>query len=516
MKTGILRVRAAWWACASGALLVLAACGSDSPTSTVSTSMARGTLIENPPLRIAAVDAATLTAQLNATATGQQLLQITGAPTCGVDFNYMHYWTVGGANESVTASGALMVPTGTAAICSGQRPILLYAHGTDTDKNRNLADITDPTNQEGALLAAMYAAQGYIVVAPNYTGYDTSSLTYHPYLNAVAQSSDMIDALVAARSALGKVLASSVADDGKLFIAGYSQGGYVAMATHRAMQAAGMTVTASAPMSGPYALEAFGDFVFYGNVNLGSTIFTPLLTTSYQKSYGNVYKATTDVFEATYAPTIEGLLPSATPIAQIIASGQLPQLALFSSTTPVTGNAMLDAALAVPTNPLFASGFGPSDLVTNAFRVNYVLDTLASADGAVPKPTTLLPAANPTVGFRQDLKLNDLRGFMPAAPVLMCGGSQDPVVIYQVNTQVMATLWTALVQAHAVTVLDLETAPTAADPFAAAEGGFQMAKAGIAAAAGGGAAGQQAVVQAYHTAEVPFCNAAARGFFSNF
>ena len=36
------------------------------------------------------------------------------------------------------------------------------------------------------------------------------------------------------------------------------------MATHRAMQAAGMTVTASAPMSGPYALSAFVDAVFRG------------------------------------------------------------------------------------------------------------------------------------------------------------------------------------------------------------------------------------------------------------
>src|SRR5258708_8407088 len=113
----------------------------------------------------------------------------------------------------------------------------------------------------------------------------------------------MIDALTAARKALGHVLASSTTDNGKLFISGYSQGGYVAMATHKAMQAGGMTVTASAPMSGPYALEAFGDAVFFGNVDLGSTIFTPLLTTSFQNSYGNIYAATTDVFQAGYTRT---------------------------------------------------------------------------------------------------------------------------------------------------------------------------------------------------------------------
>ena len=57
-------------------------------------------------------------------------------------------------------------------------------------------------NTEGALIAAMFAAQGYIVVAPNYAGYDTSTLAYHPYLNADQQSKDMMDALTAARTAL--------------------------------------------------------------------------------------------------------------------------------------------------------------------------------------------------------------------------------------------------------------------------------------------------------------------------
>src|ERR1700691_5251020 len=78
-------------------------------------------------------------------------------------------------------------------------------------------------------------------------------------------------------------------DDGQLFITGYSQGGYVAMATHRAMETAGMTVTASAPMSGPYALAAFVDAVFYGEVNGDGPVSATLLLTAYQKVYGNIY-----------------------------------------------------------------------------------------------------------------------------------------------------------------------------------------------------------------------------------
>ena len=88
-------------------------------------------------------------------------------------------------------------------------------------------------------MASVFAAQGYVVIAPNYAGYDTSSLTYHAYLNADQQSKDMIDALVAARNALPIAATPSTTDNGKLFITGYSQGGYVAMATHRALQAQG-------------------------------------------------------------------------------------------------------------------------------------------------------------------------------------------------------------------------------------------------------------------------------------
>ncbi len=103
----------------------IAGCGEDSVTAVTPTSSARGTLLHDPPLRIASLTATTFTASLNASASGAQLLEIAGAPTCGVDFSYIQYNTVGGQNEATTASGALMVPTGSAAQGSGPRPNVL-------------------------------------------------------------------------------------------------------------------------------------------------------------------------------------------------------------------------------------------------------------------------------------------------------------------------------------------------------------------------------------------------------
>src|ERR1700723_1582209 len=288
-----------------GAALLCSCGGSSSPTATVAASEAHGTLAENPPFRIASLDAATFQAELGATASGAQLLQIAGTPSCGVDFYYLKFWTLGGANETTESSGALMVPTGAAPACSGPRPIVLYAHGTNPLKTLNIADITNTTNTEGALIAAMFAAQGYIVVAPNYAGYDISTLGYHPFLNAAQQSGEMIDILTAARTALPNTMSSATSDSGKLFVTGYSQGGHVAMATQRALEASGAVVTGAAPMSGPYALEAFGDAIFFGNVDIGSTEFSPPLTTSYQKAYQNIYTTPTEVYSPTHPNGIE-------------------------------------------------------------------------------------------------------------------------------------------------------------------------------------------------------------------
>ena len=520
---------------------LLCACGSSSGTSMVASSEAHGTLSVNPPFRIASLDAASFKAELAGSSSGAQLLQITGDPSCGVDFYYVKFWTVGGAAETTQSSGAMMVPTGAAPACSGPRPILLYAHGTNADKTLNIADVTNPANTEGVLIAAMFAAQGYIVVAPNYAGYDISTLGYHPFLNAEQQSGEMLDILAAARTALPNTLSSATSDGGKLFVTGYSEGGHVAMATQRALEKSGAMLTAAAPMSGPYALEAFGDAIFFGNVDLGSTVFSPLLSTSYQKAYGNIYAAPSDLYSATYVSGIETLLPSATPLDTIFSSGLLPQTALFDSTTPVVtvpGNpvlsAELTALLSVPGSPnyplpptaqtpLFAAGFGSPYLINNSYRVNYVLDAAANPDGAVPAPQSGVPlaAVMPAQPLRQAFYKNDLRNgaWSPSSPTLLCGGDADPTVFYSVNTGTMAAFWSPLVQAGLITVLDVSAAP--APPFAAVQTGFQDSQAAQLAfyesAAGGGlspAAAQLLIVEGYHSSVAPFCAAAARAFFS--
>lgn len=502
--------------------LLLNACGGNDGTavSPESPTPQRGALLINPPAKLASYSLTDLLAQLADNDVGELLLRLAYTPKCAVDVYQVQYETVGAAAEATTASGALMVPTGTSGPCAGAHSIVLYAHGTTTDRAFNIADLTDPANDEGLLLAAVFAAQGYIVVAPNYAGYDTSTLTYHPYLDADQQSKDMIDALTAARTALATLPAPAVSLSGKLFVTGYSQGGYVAMATHRALQAAGVTVTASAPMSGPYALAAFGDAIFYGDVTLSAPANLTLLISSYQHAYGNIYSDATDVFESRYAAGIDTLLPSTMPISDIYAADKLPPSELFSSTPPAPEFSQYTpsktpAVLA----PVFAMGFGPDNLILDSYRLAYLQDAQLAPDGGFPATTTDLAPATPQSTLRQALKTNDLRDWAPSTPMLVCAGDEDPTVLY-INTQLMLGYWATHVPAGSVSVLDVDSTPTSGDPYGDLKSAFAAAKAVVAGAAviaGATDGGASAVLADYHAGLVPpFCVTAVRSFFDGF
>jgi predicted esterase len=497
-------------------VLTLAACGGghdDEDMGEPAPAMppARGSLIEAPPARTASLTPATIAAAITNQPGADLLLDLIVAPKCGIDIHHVQYNTVDPAGAATTASAALMIPTGSDPLCQGPRPIVLYAHGTAAQRSLNLANITTEDNLEGLLAATVFTTQGYILVAPNYTGYDTSTLSYNPYLNADQEAKDAIDALTAARSALPTSFAPTVSDSGKLFVTGYSQGGHVAMATHKMLQETGATIAASAPMSGPYAVAAFSDAVFFGQVSRTTPLFLTFTATGYEKAYGDVYASPTDIFEARYATGIESLLPSSVPRTQLFAEGKLPRDQLFDSTPPDPSFAQFTPAT-TPANlaPVFAQGFGPDHLVTNAFRLAYLQDAQANPDGGFPNVLDNRPAANPGNGLRRAFKRNDLRTWVPTAPVFLCGGADDPTVTFM-NTQLIQSYWSANGVTAPVTVLDLESDITSSDPNAARKAAFAAAKAAIAADGG-----DAAVIESYHSTLVPpFCLSAVKSFFDS-
>jgi dienelactone hydrolase len=492
------------------ALLLLTACGSsdDDRNRPSEPAPQRGDLIGDPAL-VASFSTEDLLALAGSNEVVQLLVEEGLTPECGIDVYHFEYQTVDPAGDITPASAALMVPDDTASPCQGERPIVLYAHGTHTDQAFDMADLEASDNSEALLMAGVFAADGYIVVAPNYVGYDTSTLGYHPYLNGDQQSKDMIDALTAARSALPTSDAPNTTDGGQLLVTGYSQGGYVAMATHRALQEAGDGVTGSAPMSGPYATSAFADAIFQGRVTGSSPVNLTLLIASYQNAYGNLYANATEVFAPQYAAEIETLLPSATTLSDLVDQGKLPDTALFSSTPPDPAYAdMTPATTPSSLAPVFATGFGTDHLLTNDFRLAYLQDADSNPDGGFPTLADGLPPADPEHPFRQALKTNDLRTWTPTSPMLLCAGNGDPAVLY-LNTELMQNYWST---ATTVTILDIDSAVTSDDPFEAQKIQFAVAKELLELSGG-----DTEVLENYHAGLVaPFCLSAVKTFFDGF
>lgn len=421
---------------------------------------------------------------------------VTSTPVCAVSIQTMRYHTVGATAQDTEASAAIYLPSGADPACSGPRPVLLYAHGTSPLKNHDMANLE---GIEARLVAGIFAAQGYLVVAPNYAGYAGSTLGYHAYLDAEQQSADMVDALRAARKAYAQVAAAP-----QLFVTGYSQGGHVALATQRTMQLrypSEFTVTAAAGLSGPYALLKFGDAMFGGAPTLGATAFLPMLTSAAQHANAGLYSAASDMYENRYASGIESLLPGTLSLGELAANGRLPERALF---------AFSSAPQAAGTQEFF----GDNNLIKTSYRDSYTADLANHPCGAAAeRPLDCVPAQ----ALRRWLLRNDLRNYTPSVPLLLCGGDGDPVVPFY-NTIATGDYFRAQQAGRSgatLHVVNLDDTPGLKDDYSQPKLGFLAAKNAVkinAAVTGG--SGNAAVRDAYHAGlAAPFCLRAARDFF---
>jgi fermentation-respiration switch protein FrsA (DUF1100 family) len=160
--------------------------------------------------------------------------------------NYrLSYLTTDARGKEVVASGLVSVP---AKPAGARSPLLSYQHATI------YKDAQAPSNNpRPAEPPVVVASLGYFVMAADYVGYGVSKGTPHPYLLSAPSASAVVDLLTAASTWRHQ---NGIADNGQLFLTGYSQGGYVTIAAHRAMQASGSpyleNLAAVAPGAGPY------------------------------------------------------------------------------------------------------------------------------------------------------------------------------------------------------------------------------------------------------------------------
>lgn len=160
-----------------------------------------------------------------------------------------------GESKKIVASGALIVPDDIK-----NNHILSYQHGTIKDPKEAPSLFSD-TKQNN--FAAIFSATGFYVSMPDYLGYGTSSDQHHLYEHGESLASASYDMLLAAREFL---FIENHNVGNKLFLTGYSEGGYATMALHQLIEEKGkLTVTASAPGSGAYNKSLFAQEVVSKN-----------------------------------------------------------------------------------------------------------------------------------------------------------------------------------------------------------------------------------------------------------
>lgn len=282
------------------------------------------------------------------------------------------YKTIDANGEETQASGAVVIPVDG----DGRYPLCSYEHGTVL----NRYDVPSYESDE-LILGILFGCAGYVMSLPDYIGLGDSP-GRHLYCHAATEASASIDLLRAAKT----ICASrDVILNDQLFIFGYSQGGHAAMALTKEIQnnyPEEFTITASAPMSGPYDMDGAQTDYVLADEPYGAPFYLPYLMFAYNEVY-QMYDSPSDYLIAPY----DTLLP-----------------------------------------PLFDGNH-------EGWEVDAVMPSIPKQ---IIKPEVLNDFINnPENPFRIALVDNDLTGWTPTVPITMyyCGG--DELVNYQnaINAQ---------------------------------------------------------------------------------
>ncbi|MCD8457291.1 alpha/beta hydrolase [Xylella taiwanensis] len=340
-------------------------------------------------------------------------------PKCDVRVVELAYRTIGVNGEPTTASGVLLIPSGTTSGTSCTGPYPLIGWGRQTTPRRTSKQANDIVDSKGDYpLVTRLAAQGYMVASTDYVGLGGSNYKFHPHLHAVSEASALIDVMRASRQLLHRLKTPL---SGKLMLSGFSQGGHAGLATQREIEtnlelSDEFQLSAAGYISGPYSISQLFIDSWKGRNSVGENPLAPLLATytiiGMNRTYGgNIYADTIQVFKEPYADQVEQFYPGKLGLVGLLRSDIVPSI----------------------------------DKLGDYFQAGFYSDFLKNVK-------------NP---FRVDLARNDLLNWAPVAPTLLCGSSKDPVIP-------LKNAYTALAAfkkrgSQSVTVIDIANAASSVD-----------------------------------------------------
>lgn len=211
-------------------------------------------------------------------------------------------------DKEIAASGLVLIPRTTNTL-----PMVSFQHGTLV-RAAEAPSLQSKSSVEVISYAAL-ASLGFITAVPDYIGFGTSADVFHPYYVAEPTTAAVIDLLTAA-AALAKE--KKTAFSGELFLAGYSEGGYATLATHKALETnpvESLTLVASFSGAGGYDITAMQDYLF-GLETYSQPYYLSYVGLSYQ-SYYDQPDVIENFFNEPYASRIPELFDGVTSAADI-------------------------------------------------------------------------------------------------------------------------------------------------------------------------------------------------------
>ena len=229
-----------------------------------------------------------------------------------VDVLSIDYYTIDRNGNEAIVSGAMFVPHGV-----NNLPLLSLQHGTQT--KRDLVASVSPMNSVEGTIGLITSSLGYLTIIPDYIGFGVSA-AMHPYLDAESLIPSVIDLMRAAKTYSSE---NQITLDGRVFLTGYSEGGYASLITQRAIEedyTSEFDLTAVAPIAGPYDLKGTVDAAFKSNNYQGDIAYIGFFFTAYNEIYR--WNRLNDFFNAPYAAMMPSLYDGSKTWGEILA--QLP------------------------------------------------------------------------------------------------------------------------------------------------------------------------------------------------
>jgi len=213
------------------------------------------------------------------------------------------YTTTDEEGNEVEASGLFVIPTGMPSYISKVGLSMVSDdHGTIFANDEAPSVIGDNNGAPDGSAIILTSMGGFATLQADYIGFGESNRHYHPFVQKKSLANATIDFIKTVKTFASD---NNITLNNQLFITGYSEGGYAAMATLQKIESDGeLTVSMATPMAGPYDLNitAFGVF---SQPTLSVPSFMADVGYAYAKTYG---KEVSSVINEPYASKLPALL----------------------------------------------------------------------------------------------------------------------------------------------------------------------------------------------------------------